>query len=702
MSKVKKSSRPQKNFWQKLTAPHPSIEDFAERRFATALATLLLALLPLYFLPEGIRVLVERHSRINIAYFGVGILVLGTAYFLARSPFPRWGAALTMLYFTVLPFTSLAVWTARYAGDKAGNALIWSIPIMLMALILLHPNRVKWIVFLQIALYLIIPAVWAGLAYEQIFPTFWLVLAVGGLMILSAFVQGNYLRRVEIEGGQSKQVARELRKLSRAAEQVASGIVITNTEGIIEYANPAALRITGYTEDEMIGNTPSMLKSGEHDDAFYDQLWETIEHGETWRGELINRRKDGSLYWESQVISPVLDSAGEITHYVAVKEDVTKVKENEEHVRTLSSAVEQTANGVVITDADGRIEFANPAFTEISGYALDEVLGKTTAEIQQSGEHDESFYETLEATIRRGEIWKGDIVNRRKNGSLYWESLVISPVKNKDGVITNRVEIKEDITLRKKLEQSLALAHEEALVASEMKTQLLANVSHDMRTPLGAILGYTEMLNEGVFEPLNPQQAEATRAIAASSQRLLDFVTDLLNQAQIETGEVVLNETAFRPQRLIDGLGGEISLAKTQGMRVTTHIDDKLPQEILGDSYWLGQILHNLLSNAIKFTPDDGEVEIALLRSGENAWALRVADNGKGIPPEAQDYIFESFRQVDASTSREAPKGSGLGLSIVQHLVKLMRGEISLESEINKGSIFTVLLPLNMPEEPTK
>ncbi len=1117
-----------KNFFQRITTPHPSIEDHAERRFASALATLLLALLPLYFLPEGIRALIEKHPWVNITYFAIGIVILGSAYLLARSPYPRWGAAFTMLYFTFVPFASLVVQAERYAGENAKNALIWSIPIMLMALILLHPKDVKWIVFLQVGLYLLIPALWDGLSYAQVLSTLWLVLAVGGLMMVSAFVQSNYLYTAEAEATQSKtsearykelfdnspvalweidlslakktldlfpggvqpekvekyfppllklvaqipltdansaaielfeaedseemrknwlsilsdenslyEIAKkmlylwqgvafpalevtvttfkgkhtevilnlslggeheddwekviisgvditerkgaerrladmfrnspvalweadfselkahmddltekhgndlktyiqenpksmqgsagrtrlldanheavklyeaddvptllaslrmavgfeamlalrdgvialwegksnypietihrtltgkekkvvvrftvrpgyeetweyvnisvddvterkkaekeilrqreflqtvidgidspfyvlnvddysialanakarelgidssnfcyalthrrdrpcdgldhpcplkhvvakkepytvehihyradgspyyadvhgypiydekgnvvqmieysiditarkdaenELRKLSSATEQAASGIVITNIEGVIEFANPAAAKITGYPPEELIGQAPNLLKSGKHEASFYDELWDTIIKGEIWRGELINRRKDGSLYWESQVISPVRDENNEITHYVAIKEDITKIKEAEEGLRNLSNATEQTANGVVITDLHGHIQYVNPAFSIITGYTQEEVVGKTL-EIQRSGEHDLHFYNQLDETVARGEIWKGEIINRRKDGSLYWESQVISPVKNDAGEITHHVLVKEDITRRKELEQALALAHEEALVASDMKTQLLANVSHDMRTPLGAILGYTEMLDAGVFTPLNAEQAEATRAIASSSQRLLDFVNNLLSQAQIETGKIILNATPFKPEKILDSLGSEISLARTQGLNVATKIDENLPEIILCDPYWLGQILHNLLSNAIKFTPAGGEINIDLLRMDEKKWALRVADTGKGIPLEAQEYIFESFRQVDASLTRETHTGSGLGLSIVNHLVRLMNGEIELESEVGKGSIFTIHLPLEYEKE---
>ncbi|MBT3322358.1 MAG: PAS domain S-box protein [Anaerolineae bacterium] len=1018
-----KSSPSSKNIFQKFVEPHASIEDFAERRFASVLATLLLALIPLYFLPEGLRAIIEKHPVDEVVYYIVGVLMLSGAYLFARSPYPRWGSRLTILYFTFLPFVAIIVKSESYTGDKAGKALIWSVPIMLMALILLHPRQVKSVVFFNIAFYLIIPAVWEGLSYSQIFPTLWMLIAVGGLMIVSAFVQGRYLYRAEYEAIQSKKNERRfreiflgspvalweadfskikkrldhfaaehsddprayvrenpdamqgaassiilldanqaaidlylagtvetlknslhlvvqehamlalrdgvlslwegvlnrpietvhntlsgkqknvvvrfsvragyeetwervnisieditertkqekatnlllsiiqevakvdtftaslnkaleilveqagwifgevwlpnkkedhlinsgacysraeytkemtvfsiasqdftfklgeglpgrvwaskktewqkdtsvlskdvylradyakkanlkttfgapvldggeivavlilytdkvrtidhymidlisaaviqlgtvlqrkaietnMRQLASAVDASASSIVITDTDGAIEYVNPAFSQVTGYTKEEALGNNPRVLKSGQHPSSFYQEMWEVLAKGDIWRGEIINKKKNGNLYWEHASISPVQNDDGKVVSYVAVKDDITRVKEAEKNLRNLSRATEQAASGIVITNTEGIIEFANPAALRITGYSAEEFIGETP-NLLKSGEHDASFYDELWKTIRKGEVWRGELINRCKDGSYYWESQTISPVKNTQGEITHYVAVKEDITRRKELEQALAIAHEEALVASDMKTQLLANVSHDMRTPLGAILGYTEMLDAGVFEPLNNQQAEATRAIAASSQRLLNFVSDLLNQAQIETGEIILNEVLLKPQQLLDGLGGEISLARTQGLILETTIDKNLPQKFIGDSYWLGQIVHNLLSNAIKFTPRDGEINIRLLRSGELAWKLEVEDNGKGIPIEAQEYIFESFRQVDGSITRELHTGSGLGLSIVNHLVRLMRGEIRLESELGKGSKFIILLPLKEEE----
>ena len=838
---------PKLNFWQRITSAHPSIKSPTKRRFASVLSMLLLVFLPLYFLPESIRAIIEKHSLPEILYLGSGVLFLSAAYIFARSPHPRWGSRLTILYFSLLPFATLFVKADRYAGDKVNDVLIWTIPVMLLVLIIVPPKQVKFVIFAHIGFYLIIPVLWDGLTHRQVLSTLWLAISVGALVIISAYVQERYLEQARREAQQNKiserrfreiflsspvalweadfskikqrldalaaehgtdlmnyvlenpevmegagssallldanQVAIELygadslevlkkswhlvvteeamlslrdgvinlwqgtgnrpvetihqtldggekdvvvrfslrsgyedtwerinisisditerraaeasmRQLASAVESSASSIVVTNLRGRIEYTNPAFTDITGYTKEEAIGQDTNLLKSGMHDQEFYDHLWKTISQGETWRGELINRRKDGSLYWESQVISAVKNQVEEITHYVAVKDDITQTKEAEEQLRNLSNATEQTASGVVITDLEGRVQYVNPAFSIITGYTQEEVIGETL-EIQKSGEHEQYFYDQLDETIARGETWTGEIINRRKDGSLYWEAQVISPVKNDDGEVTHYVYVKENITRRKELEQALALAHEEALVASDMKTQLLANVSHDMRTPLGAILGYTEMLDTGVFSPLNAEQAEATRAIASSSQRLLDFVNNLLSQAQIDTGKIILNKSLFKPQKLFDGLGGEFSLARTQGLTVETTIDQNLPEKIRGDSYWLGQVLHNLVSNAIKFTPREGKIDISLFKDSETTWALEVSDNGKGIPPKAQSYIFESFRQVDGSPTRESHTGSGLGLSIVNHLARLMQGEIKLESEEGKGSVFTVLLPLH-------
>jgi len=487
-----------------------------------------------------------------------------------------------------------------------------------------------------------------------------------------------------------KRAEAEVLKLSRALEHSAHGVVITDTDGVIEYVNPAFTRMTGYDSEEAIGQKPKILKSGEHPDAFYKDLWQTLRRGEIWQGELINRRKDGSTYWESQTIAPVFDEEGRATHYIAVKRDISARKQAEAQIRKLQRAVEQAAHSVIITDRTGTIEYANPAFTRVTGYTLEETIGQNPR-VLKSDKHPRSFYQNLWNTILKGNVWHGEFINRRKDGSLYWERASIAPIKDDNGNITHFVAVKENITRQKEMEKDLQRARDEALQASKLKTRLLGNVSHDMRTPLGGILGYSEMLLEEAFGELTPKQRTAILRILQSTQQLIDFTNDLLNQAELESGALRLNMQTFAPSDLLKAIPASEAIAEAKGVQVHVEIDPHLPESVYGDPYWLRQILANLLSNAVKFT-DQGHIWIRLFALNDNRWAIQVEDTGMGIPADEQAHIFEPFRQVDGSPTRRY-KGSGLGLSIVKQLVDLMDGEILLESTPGKGSKFTVILP---------
>ena len=487
-----------------------------------------------------------------------------------------------------------------------------------------------------------------------------------------------------------KQAEAEIRKLQQAMDQSANAVVITNHEGTIEYVNPAFTRMTGYSAEEAIGQTPRILKSGYHPPEFYQQMWETLIQGQTWQGEILNKRKDGSLYWERETISPVLDEQGQIAHFIAIKEDITAQKATEEEIRKLQQAVEQSANAIVITNKQGIIEYVNPAFTQLTGYTYEEAIGRNPR-ILKSGQHPKSFYTELWRTILRGEVWRNEIINKRKDDTLYWERMTITPVMNADGEITHFVAIKEDITERKRLEEALRQARDRAEEASRLKTQLIGNVSHDMRTPLGGILGFTEMLLDQALGPITEKQRKALGHILSSTQTLLDFINDLIHQAELESGQLRLKPRPFTAAELLKVVPTYAGLARSKGIRLHTEVDKALPEPLYGDLYWIRRLIGNLLSNAIKFT-DEGHIWIRLLRYDEERWAIQVEDTGVGIPPDKQKIIFEPFSHVDDSPTRRH-QGSGLGLSIVAQLVELMHGEIQLESTPGQGSTFTIILP---------
>jgi signal transduction histidine kinase len=290
------------------------------------------------------------------------------------------------------------------------------------------------------------------------------------------------------------------------------------------------------------------------------------------------------------------------------------------------------------------------------------------------------------------------VVNRRKDGTLYSEEMTITPLVRPDGSITHFIAIKQDITIRKEAETALQQAHDEAVQANRLKTQLLANVSHDLRTPLGAIIGYGEMLQSGVFGQLNEGQAQASREILDSANQLLTFINNLIGQAQLETGRIILHARPFEPLKIVEEVyaTAHYHVAK-KGLNLTYEIDPGLPKPLAGDDYWLKQILLNLVNNAVKFT-DKGSITTRIFAPDRNHWAMQVADNGIGIPKENQEMIFSPFQQVDGSPTRRRG-GSGLGLSIVKQLAEAMGGEVSVESRPGEGSKFTVVLPIRAAQE---
>jgi diguanylate cyclase (GGDEF)-like protein/PAS domain S-box-containing protein len=250
-----------------------------------------------------------------------------------------------------------------------------------------------------------------------------------------------------------KQAEASLRKLSLAVEQSPNSIVITDLDANIQYVNKAFIKATGYSFDEAIGENPRLLHSSKTPGSTYDEMWASLLRGETWEGEFINRRKDGSEYIELARLSPVRQADGSITHYLAVKEDITQRKLAEAELRIAATAFE-SQEGMMITDADNVILRVNHSFTEITGYTAEDVVGKKP-HMLKSGHHDAAFYALMWESIRRDGSWQGEIWNRRKNGEVYPEQLTITEVRGEAGEVSNYVATLNDITLRKAADQQI-------------------------------------------------------------------------------------------------------------------------------------------------------------------------------------------------------------------------------------------------------
>jgi PAS domain S-box-containing protein len=260
--------------------------------------------------------------------------------------------------------------------------------------------------------------------------------------------------------------------------------------------------------------------------------------------------------------------------------------------------------------------------------------------------------------------------------------------------------LQEELTERRRTEIELAKARDEALEANRLQAEFVAKVSHELRTPLNAILGYTEMLQLGIYGGISARQQEITHTIMKRTEELISFVNDLLDQAHLESGTFVYTPHPFAPRHLVEHMFDTMSLlAQNKNLNLSAEVAPDLPLVIIGDVERLNQIVANLISNAIKFT-DAGDVHLRLFRHDETQWGIAVSDTGRGIAPEAQEYIFEAFRQTVYSMTRQHA-GVGLGLSIVKQLTVLMGGTISLHSVENQGSTFTILLPLTIAQEKT-
>ena len=391
--------------------------------------------------------------------------------------------------------------------------------------------------------------------------------------------------------------------------------------------------------------------------------------------------------------------------------DITEQTQANAQLRKLSLAVGQSPNSILITDLAGTVEYANEAFAAISGYSIAEIIGQNQR-LLQSGKTLLPTYQAMWAALKHGQVWQGEFINRRKNGAVYTEFAIISPIRQADGEITHYLAIKEDVSERKmvgaeldryrghleeivaertgqveELNRQMVERTAQAEAANIAKSAFLANMSHEIRTPMNAIIGFTHLLRRDAH---SPAQADRLRKIDSSAQHLLAVINDILDLSKIEAGKLMLEETDFSLNAIFEQVQAWlIERAATKGLKFEVDFDD-VPRWLCGDPTRLRQALLNLAGNAIKFT-ERGSIclRVRLLAAQDEEMLLRfeVADQGIGIAPEQLAKLFQSFQQADDSTTRKFG-GTGLGLSITRQLAVLMGGEAGAESLLGVGSTF--------------
>ncbi|MBL8061538.1 MAG: PAS domain-containing protein [Anaerolineales bacterium] len=352
------------------------------------------------------------------------------------------------------------------------------------------------------------------------------------------------------------------------------------------------------------------------------------------------------------------------------------------------------SDAVIVLDPYLRVVELNPAALELFSLKEKEVIGKPFQSTFRP-------YIQLDESSLKKHGYHRELIIENYGGPIFWLDLFISTLRDSSGQSGGHIVTLRDVTNIKENESALAIARDQAMQAGNFKTQLLANVSHELRTPLGVIMGYTDMLVRKSYGELNEKQVSVLGRIRDSTQYLDGLVSELLDQAQLDSGKLKLSERSFEPREVLGKTCNQLSvLAEAKRLSFSAEISEDMPISIVGDSQRLKQILVNLISNAVKFT-EEGGISVKIYKSAPNEWKMQVSDTGPGISPEAMKTIFEPFKQLPEA-NRILRKGYGLGLSITKQLIKLMGGDVTLESEPGKGTTFTATLPLIIPVEQTQ
>jgi PAS domain S-box-containing protein len=490
-----------------------------------------------------------------------------------------------------------------------------------------------------------------------------------------------------------KQAEMELRKLSRAVEQSPSSIVITDTDGNIEYVNPKFCEITDYSKDELFGKNPRILSSGEMSKEEYKVLWNTITSGKEWKGEFHNKKKYGELYWENVSISPIKNDKGEITHYLGIKEDITEKKimeaavvANEQRYRELF--LNNPAPTYIFDTESFEFIEVNDAVVQSYGYSREEYASMTLKDIRPAEEIANLLISLKE--VGNNAFHSTSMHHRRKDGTVFPVEITSHSLPEKNGRKT-RLALVIDITERVKAAEQMKLAKEKAEASDKLKTTFLNNISHEVRTPLNGILGFAEIMSRPDLS--EEEKKDSLSMLFESSDRLLNTITNYMDISLLTSGNMSVHKKDFIPgqvlRKIFDNYKTICSNRKLELLLEIPKQADNLP--VNSDPEIFQKIISHLLNNAVKFT-EKGSIHYGyLIREGELEFFVK--DTGIGIGKESFNTIFDHFVKEDRGPS-VLSEGSGLGLSIARGMIDITGGKIRVESERGLGSCFYFTIPL--------
>lgn len=487
-------------------------------------------------------------------------------------------------------------------------------------------------------------------------------------------------------------------------------VCTTDASGKINEVNDKFCDISGYSRKELIGANNHLLNSGFHSNKFYDEMWSAISSGEVWSGIFCNRNKKGKNYWTESTLVPFLDNNGKPYKFVSASTDITSLVEIKQR---FSFAIEGAGDGIWDWNIPtGEVLFSKN-YEGMLGFEKGEL--EPTVEIWSSIVHPDDI-ERVQKHLQDylngvSNIYSVEMRLRCKNKSYLWilaRGTVVT--RSNEGEAIRMIGIHSDISSRKKMEQNLIAARQDADNANKAKSEFLASMSHELRTPLNAILGFGQLLKMDNRSPLNQSQTESVDEILNGGKHLLGLINEVLDLSKIESGNIDLSiEKVLISDVLSQSLQMILPLAKQRCIEIKLYKHDmeielsQLLQQVeavQADIVRLKQVLLNLLSNAVKYNCENGCITVSYTRSNDNQIRINVSDTGKGLSSAQQAQLFRPFCRLGAEQTEI--EGAGIGLVITKSIIELMGGKIGVESHVGKGSTFWIELPDNVEEAEQK
>jgi len=502
--------------------------------------------------------------------------------------------------------------------------------------------------------------------------------------------------RVIIDITSRKKIEHDLEILSFAARKSPSGIFIRDTEGKILWLNEALENIIGYTFAELEGKIIGKALIGEDTDlAVFESAVKAVKENKPYEIEIKLYKKDGTPRWIFLSNSPLFNEAGKVDRQIGVMVDITERKKSEEELTKLSLVASNTTSGVIINNSEGKVEWVNKAFENITGYTIDDVHFNHLGDVLKGELTDVASIQKARELSRNKQSFEVDLLIYRKDGQPSWISVINSVILDSDGEVDKYIEVIIDITAKKKAEIELIRAKEEALQLSRAKDMFISVMSHEIRTPLNAVIAISHLLQED--NPLELQK-ENLGILKFSAENLMTLINDVLDFTKIETGNIELEKADVDIRELIQSIIASMRYkVDEKNIYLSQSIDSSVPEIVIGDRTRLCQILLNLVSNAVKFTDNGGiNIDLKVIQQSEKDVRIRfsVSDTGIGIAANKLNTIFEQFKQAEADITRKYG-GTGLGLAISKRLIELHDSRINVDSVQGQGSTFWFTITFN-------